>query len=493
MRKGSACGRVNLVRKSTREAAMGKRLLIPVLLVAAMVLWSLPAAAATTSASGTVSAATSTGLTLQRQNGTSLSFTYTGSTTFQKNGVLATAGNILVNDRAEVKYDPSTMSATAVKAWTPRSRKITGMFGSASGNTFTVVLGRGRTISFELDSAANVVKDGVLSSLDQLTSTDQVQVTFVAGSPNRAFTVKARTKPLHASGTVSSVGSNFFVLTTRKGSLTLSVDSQTDIQKSGNVVSLSSLLLGDRAEVKYVASGSGLYALQVRGDDPDDREVKGLVTSVDVGAGTFTVNGMTFEVRSETSIERDDVLIGLSDLAVGNFVEVKYILDGTDLVAISVEVKVQKKKVAGTVVAVDTTAMSLTLQVNGSPMVFCVDSGTEIKKGERRVSLGDLAPGDVAKVEYIQTASCNLAREVEVEDEHEDLEVEGQVTAKGPADFTILAHNGVSLTFQVDGSTIFKRDDHPASFSDLQVGDRVEVHYVNTGGTLLATKVEIED
>lgn len=202
---------------------------------------------------------------------------------------------------------------------------------------------------------------------------------------------------------------------------------------------------------------------------------------------------MTFCVTSQTSIERDDVLIGLSDLAVGDFVEVKYIVEGTNLVAISVEVKVRKSKVVGTVAAVDTTAMSVTLQVNGSQMVFCVDASTKIKKGDRQVSLGDLSPGDVAKIEYIQTATCNLAREIEVENHHEDFETEGHVTAKGSADFSILANNGVWLTFQVDGSTIFKRDDQAAGFSDLQVGDRVEVHYVDSGGTLLATKVEIED
>ncbi len=482
---------------------MRRSLLVYVVVVVLMALSALPVAAqSTVSVSGTVSAASSTGLTVLRHDHTSVFLTYTASTTFQKNGVLASAGNVLVGDRAEVKYDPGTSNALAVKAWTPRSRKITGMFDAASGSTFTIKLGRGRTVTFELDPAANVVKNGALSSLDQLTISDQVQVTFVAGSPNRAFTIRARSKPSHITGTVSSVGSGTLELSTRRGTMAFTVGSNAQIRKSGKTIGLQSVLPGDRADVEFVHNGSGWEALRILADDPDDREAKGTVASVDTVSNTITVNTSSgtrvFQVTSQTSIERDDVLISLGDLAVGDFVEVKYIVDSGNLIAVSIEVKVPKQKVPkqevfGIVQTVDTSAMKLTVQVGGTPMEFCVDTSTEIKRGDRRISLGDLMVGDAVKVEYIITASCNLAREIEVERHHEDLEAEGQVTAKGVTDFTILAENGVSVTFRVDRGTVFEKDDHPASFGDLQVNDRVEVHYTENSGTLLATKVKVED
>jgi hypothetical protein len=394
------------VRKHSREGTMRRSAIVTLAMIFALALWTLPVAAASSvSVSGKVIAASSTGLTVERHDGATVALSYTVSTTFWKNGAPAAAGNILSNDRAEVKYDPGTMNALAVKAWTPKSRKITGMFDSASGDTFTVKLGHGKVISFHLEAGANVVKNGSPSSLDQLTTSDQVQVTFVKGSPNSAYTVKARTKPFRAVGTASSVGSHSLLLSTRTGPLTLSVDGQTRIRKSGNVVGLNSILEGDRAKVKYVDNGPGFYALEIEVDDPDDHEVKGQVVAVDTGAGNFTVDtgstSMTFKVTSQTSIERDDVLISLADLAVGNYVEVKYISDGGDLVAISVEVKVRKSRASGTVLGVDTTAMTVTVQVNGTPVEFCVDPSTEIKKGDRRVPLGDLMAGDIVKVEYI--------------------------------------------------------------------------------------------
>ena len=69
----------------------------------------------------------------------------------------------------------------------------------------------------------------------------------------------------------------------------------------------------------------------------------------------------------------------------------------------------------------------------------------------------------------------------------------GEVTDVDSDSLTIENRDGESLTFQVDGETLFfSRDDAVEGLSDVEVGDRVGVHYEEADdGTLIAKSIGV--
>jgi len=67
----------------------------------------------------------------------------------------------------------------------------------------------------------------------------------------------------------------------------------------------------------------------------------------------------------------------------------------------------------------------------------------------------------------------------------------GEVTAVDSDSLTIENRDGESLTFQVDGETLFfSRNDEIDSLSDIEVGDHARVHYEEASdGTLIAKSI----
>jgi len=145
-------------------------------------------------------------------------------------------------------------------------------------------------------------------------------------------------------------------------------------------------------------------------------------------------------------------------------------------------------EVEGIVEAVSTN--NLTVQ----GIVFYVDENTEIENDEGdEIDLSDIMVGDFAEVEAeIQPDSSWLATEIEIEDHHlgNEIEVEGIISDLG-SDFLVVA----GTTFFVDSNTEIKDDeDGDIPFSDLMIGDEVEVEAVRQAdSTYLAEEIEREN
>lgn len=61
--------------------------------------------------------------------------------------------------------------------------------------------------------------------------------------------------------------------------------------------------------------------------DPNSRVFEGKVTAVDTGAATVTIDGgviTTFRILSDTKLTKDSYDIRLSDVSVGDYVNVEY-------------------------------------------------------------------------------------------------------------------------------------------------------------------------
>ena len=126
------------------------------------------------------------------------------------------------------------------------------------------------------------------------------------------------------------------------------------------------LVVARQVEVKQRRGGSGRA----------DGEIKGALTTLDATAGTFDVGGVGYFVDSATVFDRDDRDAALSNLRVGDYVEVKFLstrVEAGRLYATKVEFddnsdddnRVGEFEVEGRVTAFDATPGSRQLTING--------------------------------------------------------------------------------------------------------------------------------
>lgn len=222
----------------------------------------------------------------------------------------------------------------------------------------------------------------------------------------------------------------------------------------------------------------------------DQIEVEGYIQAI--GMNNLTVNGTVFYVDLNTVIQNQNgILITLSDLQVGNYVEVEAVLqqNGTYL-ATEIELEGEGNgdiEVQGTIQALGPD----NLTVNGT--VFFVDSATVIlDDDENPILFSDLQVGMYVEVKAVlQPDSTYLATKIKVEDEMEqEIEVQGFIQSIGLNSLVV----GGSA-FLVNASTIILGPNGTIiPFTDLQVGLFVEVEAVlQPDSSLLARKIKVED
>jgi hypothetical protein len=140
-------------------------------------------------------------------------------------------------------------------------------------------------------------------------------------------------------------------------------------------------------------------------------------------------------------------------------------------------------EVDGPVTSVDATAQ--TVAVDSIP--FAVTAQTEFDAESGLTSLADVQVGQQVGVDgTLRDDGTLAAREIEREtDDESEREITAPVEAIGSGTLTLLG-----TTIEVTSSTEF---DDILGLGDLQTGDRVEVEYVASNGTRVATEIERED
>ena len=291
---------------------------------------------------------------------------------------------------------------------------------------------------------------------------------------------------------VNMAGSTFVVM-----GQSILVNALTKIEADGpgdtyTSLTLADLKVGDRVEVYGSASLEGtVTASRVERESSSSstspESLHGMVSKLDATAKTFEVDGYAVSYGTATIT---------GTLANGVRVEVSGTKSGMTISATSVKVETSygsttapsgELEVCGTISHLDTTAK--TFQI----LTYKVDySAAKV--------VGTLAEG--AKVEVEGTlgmgeAPVLKAQHVEVEFAYtgsgsSDSETTGFVTALSAMDKTLTVG---TTTYWTDAATLLMKSDSPASFSDLKVGDKVEVYYMNsktnTVGQKYAAKVEI--
>jgi hypothetical protein len=155
--------------------------------------------------SGTVAASTSTSLTLNLTATTSVTLQLNASTRYRVNGVsVTTAPGFLANAAVTVEAEYLTTGATVARlvaiGTAPKAAdvaRVNGKLAGISGNTLTVTLKGGTTVSVTLTpTTLFYVNNALVTTLPALTSTATVQVraTRATDGTLTALTVKVRAK-----------------------------------------------------------------------------------------------------------------------------------------------------------------------------------------------------------------------------------------------------------------------------------------------------------
>ena len=305
----------------------------------------------------------------------------------------------------------------------------------------------------------------------------------------------------------------------------LAVTGKTKIRRNNKAAHLNGLVLGDQVTVVFDAANN---ATQIAAQGPKVSTVQGGVAGVVAGAGTVQIKKNHINTSGQTRIVRNGKITSLRSLTLHDTVtsHVTTVRVGKSSSSVKQALDIQasgpeESEVHGTIVTLtpanpgDPTAIP---PVPPSPamvtihpadgvspdVTLTITDTTMIEIDDHLGTFADLQVGMIVEAEYDPITFA--AFRIESEDEEEEGEIEGTITAidlscttpivppppadTAPCTVTITNSHGTAVTLIVDAGTKIERDDSSALVSDLQVGDPAEAKFNTT--TLVAQKIEVE-
>ncbi len=223
------------------------------------------------------------------------------------------------------------------------------------------------------------------------------------------------------------------------------------------------------------------------------QEFEGEITAVDLNS--LYLDGQQFLLDDSTVIvDKNHTPLTVDDLAVGQKAEVKAFLQDGYWTARYVEIhtkndpKHEYLEIKGAITELGDNYMYVQSQ-----KIYVNDQTVYEREHHASLSFSDLTVGDVVEVKAVyQTDSSLLAVKVDLEsdDDMHSSEVKGVIEEIGPNSLVV-----AGINIYVDSQTMIYGHDHQSyTFSDLQVGMKVEVEaQTQADGTLLAKKIEVHE
>ena len=220
-------------------------------------------------------------------------------------------------------------------------------------------------------------------------------------------------------GAVASVGTDSVTITKLDATtVTLTVNSATKLRipdtDGSGTVTLADLKSGDKVKAHTSATDATLaVSISVKREHQKGDEVEGAVSAVGASSLTVTKEGgasATVTVNADTKLRAPDRdgngTITLADILVGDKVEAY--LSATDpTLALSVKVEAKRTKVAGTIAAIGTDSVTITL-ADATTKTVTVNSATKLRipaaDGTPTGTLADLKVGDAVKAKTVAGA-----------------------------------------------------------------------------------------
>jgi hypothetical protein len=339
---------------------------------------------------------------------------------------------------------------------------------------------------------------------------------------------------VHSAATSSLSGSLYIVNTagqsvTVKDALgkttTLTITRKTKFRRNNKGARLNGLVLGDQVTVVFDSANN---ATQITANGPTVSTVQGGVRSVTSGTGIVQIVKNSVSTGGQTRIIRNGKFTSLKSLTLldtvtshvtkassGKSASTSSVFSALDIQAEGPE----ESEIHGTIVTVTpanpgdpsaippvppSPAMVTIHPADGvSPdITLIITDTTLIELDDHLGTFADLQVGMSVEAEYDPITLA--AFRIESDDEEEDAEIEGTITAIDlsctlvvvppalplPCTVTITPSVGSPVILIVDATTKIERDDAPALLTDLKVGDPVEAEYNIV--TMVAKEIEVE-
>jgi len=272
----------------------------------------------------------------------------------------------------------------------------------------------------------------------------------------------------------------------------LKTNKNTAIVRHGKIVAFNKLRVGDKTTLNFDTTTKLVDDMSA---DFGNYEIHGSIEAVDAVASKFTIaseeglNSVVVKVDETTVIERNGVAATFADILLGDKVEAKY--NSSTMIASSIKVESEDGELHGTVSAVDLVGntVSITPELGGADVVLNISLSTVITREDLVVTLADLLVGDAVEAKYDSVSMIASF----INSESEGGEVHGTISAVDTTAGTVSVTpelGGADVVVTVDLSTVVIRNDVPAELVDLQIGDRIEVHY--DSATMIASLVDAE-
>jgi hypothetical protein len=363
-----------------------------------------------------------------------------------------------------------------------------------ASNETGILVAMGQNVTVDADT---VYDDSVLPTatpLSQLPLGTVIEVSGFSDGNGNVLATRIEVKALSYGGETLDVKALVSSLDTTNKTFTLgslSIDYSAIALPDG-------IVDGIYVEAKGTLQGDTLFASDVQiedgGDlviaaDGEEAELEGLVTgtlTATADSALITVNGQQVLVDANTQFESGDV----SNLTIGQPLEVSGVMDGSTLVAASVVLKVSeglKEELEGIPSNVDPTAGTLTLLNQTIRVSTSTIFEDDLSEDSQTFNLSSLTPGvDYISVDLYQATDGVLQATKVERDENpsEDpgfAEVEGYVQAVDNTQIT-----AVNVTIDISDPSL-------SGFSPID-GDRVEIFglFDSASGILQATSVSID-
>ncbi len=316
----------------------------------------------------------------------------------------------------------------------------------------------------------------------------------------------APTSPAEASGamklgstlTVTVAGTSVSAPVDSSGQFVLSNVPNGDVvlQFSGSGVdarvTISGVTTGDQIHVSVLVGGNNAVVThQDRVKSNHGSEIEGLITAINAGARTLTVDGKTVSVPTTASIRHGNRTVAFADLKVGQRVHVKAAPDSTNTL-VATDVMLQddgmgdddnEQELKGTVSGLTGTCPTISFTVGTTAVT--ANAATDYRGG----ACADVKNGNAVEVDAMKPASGPVvATRISIESGDNTQDLKGTVsglTGTCPAiSFTVAT---VSVT--ANTATTYKG----GTCADVKAGSTVEVEATKpASGTAVATKISIE-
>src|SRR5712672_1185888 len=208
-------------------------------------------------------------------------------------------------------------------------------------------------------------------------------------------------------GTVDAIDGTVLTVAGRK----VTVTDATKIRKDDAAATFADLVLGTPVEVEGTLNADGsVTASEIEIEGKNEAERAAFVgTLTQIAGNTLTVDGVTVNVGSATTIVKGDTTLTLADLKVGDrllvrgAVQADRSVNATRIRVLPREDEAEEMHVSGQVTAVGANSFTI------GDSVIAVDARTEFEDGLQ--SLADLKVGDFVLAEVVRQADGSLLAE----------------------------------------------------------------------------------